>query len=443
MRIIELKCENIKNLKAIEIHPGSDAVIISGKNGAGKSAILDSIFMGVTGKSIEEPIRNGEKRAEINIDLGEYKVRRIYTAKGERLEVTSKDGASFKSPQTMLNEILGNISFDPLKFAEMGRNAEGVRKQRSMLAALVGLDFTETDKNREVLYSERTTWNRKIKGGDPTSYRPTPNAPLPLEALVGGMEQPKPGTPRQEISMAEAMNRLSELEQKAEAYKMAADLNAENRRICDEQNQKTKNEKDALLKEVERLEAEFNAKQAELTTLNEILPVEPAITPLPEAIPDNAIMKARNDVVMVEDDNKAIRAAIKYDQAMAQLEDAKKEVAHIEDAMMKIDREKEAKIRAAKYPIEGLGLTDDCVTYEGKPFSQLSTGEQIRVSTAVAMALNPTLKVIIVREGSLLDKAGLNAIVDMAKDKDYQLWCEVVADAKHCGIYIENGEIKG
>lgn len=58
------------------------------------------------------------------------------------------------------------------------------------------------------------------------------------------------------------------------------------------------------------------------------------------------------------------------------------------------------------------------------------------------MALNPKLRVIFVRDGSLLDKEGVKAILEMAAAKDYQVWMEYTKDEKGMGIYIEDGEIK-
>ena len=447
MKIIELRAENIKNLKAIEIRP-EGAVVLEGKNGAGKSAVLDSIFMALTGKKIAEPIRNGEKRAEINVDLGNYKIKRVFTAKGDRLEVLSAEGAAFTSPQTMLNEILGNLSFDPLQFAEMGKTAEGMRRQRVMLSALVGLDFTEADKERTRLYNERTIKNREIKGGDPTSYRASPGQPLPLESLVGAMQQPKPGTPRVEISMADEISKVQELEKKARAYeKFQEGVDEAKEQIVENKKAIEAGVKQILYKneQIEILRKEIFGIEQGLRVLerdnSEIEGNIESATP-PENVTLEQISEAHQALLNVEESNKAIRKAVEYDQAMARLEDAKKVVVQIEKEMMDIDLAKEANIKAAKFPIEGLGLTDQYVTFNGKPFSQLSPGEQIRVSTAVAMALNPTLKIIVVREGSLLDKAGLEAIVELAKEKDYQLWIERVSDDKQVGIYLEDGEIK-
>ena len=81
MKILELRAENIKNIKVVEIKPGDGAVMLTGKNEAGKSAVLDAIFMGLTGKRIDEPIRNP--------DTGASFTRRISSAVSKPLSLIS------------------------------------------------------------------------------------------------------------------------------------------------------------------------------------------------------------------------------------------------------------------------------------------------------------------------------------------------------------------
>ena len=91
--------------------------------------------------------------------------------------------------------------------------------------------------------------------------------------------------------------------------------------------------------------------------------------------------------------------------------------------------------------VDGLGFDDDGVTYQGVPFSQASASEQIRVSLAMAMSLNPKLRVIRILDGSLLDAENLAQIADMAKDNDYQVWIERVGTADGIGVVIEDGAV--
>jgi len=81
MRILNLRAENIKKLTAIDITPKDDIVFITGANGAGKSSVLDCITMALKGgrEIPEEPIKHGEDRGKIILDLGDYMVIRSFS----------------------------------------------------------------------------------------------------------------------------------------------------------------------------------------------------------------------------------------------------------------------------------------------------------------------------------------------------------------------------
>jgi ABC-type histidine transport system ATPase subunit len=110
--------------------------------------------------------------------------------------------------------------------------------------------------------------------------------------------------------------------------------------------------------------------------------------------------------------------------------------------MEALQNKKTDALTEATFPVDGLGFDENGVTFDGKPFTQASGAEQLRVSLAMAMALNPQLKVIHIKNGSLLDSENMQIIEDMAKDKDYQVWIEVVDESGKVGIYIEDGEVK-
>ena len=65
------------------------------------------------------------------------------------------------------------------------------------------------------------------------------------------------------------------------------------------------------------------------------------------------------------------------------------------------------------------------------------------------MALNPTVRVLLIKDGSLLDGNNRKILDDMCKDKGFQLWMESVASkdeydaAGQVGIFIEEGEAVG
>src|SRR6202035_4916542 len=124
LRIYELRAENFKRLSAVTIRPDGSVIIISGKNGAGKSSAIDAIAVAIGGKKAApaEPIRKGQDKAEINLDLGRYKVRRTFHRDADTGETRSAlyleqaDGTRPRSPQAMLDDLMGELAFDPLDF---------------------------------------------------------------------------------------------------------------------------------------------------------------------------------------------------------------------------------------------------------------------------------------------------------------------------------------
>jgi len=79
----------------------------------------------------------------------------------------------------------------------------------------------------------------------------------------------------------------------------------------------------------------------------------------------------------------------------------------------------------------------------GVPFSQASSAEQLRVSVAMGLAMNPTLRVVLIRDGSLLDSASMQLIAEEAAKNKAQVWVERVSeDGAGCTVVIEDGMVQ-
>lgn len=400
-KIVRLEAENIKRLKAVAIEPGDDpVVVISGRNAAGKSSVLDAIALALAGgaasKLTQRPIRDGETSAHVTLDLGDFTVTRTWEGDKTTLKVMSKDGARYGKPQNFLDEKLGALSFDPLAFTTMEP-----KKQLATLLALVDLPFdpAEVASRRLGIYEERTEVGRRVKA---------------LQGALDGVERPSGAIPV-ETSAAEAVD----------AYAAASAQHGEYQALWDRA--------DAMAKELAELEARVEARKAELHDLNH------RMLQMGE-LPDLDALKASLDTV--EERNEGIRAQ-KVDAERWGLLDA--EGAHYKKltaALDQLDANKAKALSEAKMPIEGLAFDEEGVTYQGLPFAQASAAEQLRVSLAMALAMNPDIRVVRITDGSLLDGANMELVAKMAAEAGAQVWLERVSDEGEIGVVIEDGAVK-
>jgi len=405
MHIVALKSENIKRLHVVEIHPDGSLVVVGGKNDAGKSSVLDSIEMALGGKASipDRPVREGEPEARIECDLGEYRIERVIKPdRSGTLRVLKKDGFAVASPQKILDDLLGDLTFDPLAFTR-----QPPQEQFATLKALARLDFTEQDERRAGLYDNRTAVGRDLKN---------------LQAQIAEALQAE-GMPPEEISISDLVRRLKQAEASEHQHTQLED---DEKRLAAELAYK-KEQIAELEKEVEHLKAKLNETVGKRKSTAVIDP-EPIRKELDEAEQRNVHIRA----------NKRRRELIDQEQG------AKKAHDGLTASIKAIDDEKARAVAEATMPIDGLALSfaDGYVTYKGMPFSQISSSEQIKVSVAMGLAVNPELRVMLVREGSLLDEDSLRLLGELAEKYEAQVWVEWVGEGDVASVVIEEGRVK-
>ena len=403
MVVRKLKAVNIKKIKEIEIQPPEHLVLVCGKNGQGKTSLMDSIVYGLGGKKFIDvkPIRDGEKEGRIEIDLGEILVTRTFTEKDTYLTVKSKDGATYTNGQDKLNELIKNIYFDPMKFTEMKQV-----EQKEMLLDLIGVDVKDFEEKAKEAYEQRTVIGRllqTIKGELASTTKPEDKYFQMQEVSVAEISQDM-----QEIN--EVMFSLSNEEKaiedsKFEIKKLEALLQGERNKL------KLAEDRVAVIKkEHPELEAEFEAKKELMET--------------------------------AEYNNEKVRQAKRYAEAKFKVDEYTKKYDEKTEELLSIGKAKIAKLGEAKMPVEGLGIDDNGVTFNGIPFAQLSTSEKIKISLGMAMAANAELKLIRIMDGSLLDSDNMQIIQQMAEANDYQIWVERVDEECEVGFFIQDGEVR-
>jgi alpha-D-ribose 1-methylphosphonate 5-triphosphate synthase subunit PhnL len=136
-----------------------------------------------------------------------------------------------------------------------------------------------------------------------------------------------------------------------------------------------------------------------------------------------------------------VRENAAYAKETQSLKAATKEANDLTEKLEAIEKQKAELLAKAPFPVPGLAFDDSGVLYQGIPFAQASGAEQLRVSVAMGIAMNPTLKVLLIRDGSLLDETNLEMIAQMAAEADAQVWLERVGKGDEVSVVIEDGEV--
>ena len=407
MKILQLTAENVKKLKVVDITPETDVVQITGKNGSGKTSVLDSIWWALGGtKEIQTmPIRKGQESARIKLDLGEIIVTRKFTEKGSTLTVENAEGARFPSPQKMLDDLIGELSFDPLAFATMESASQYKELKR---IAKIEVDLDALDAQNKLDYETRTLRNREEK-----EYRTRADG---FEFKFEAMARP--------IDVNALVTELSN------AAQHNADIDTRIQRRQDTAGWITATNDDIVA-----LEAKIVALRKQVAEWQEKLD---KAEPLPAKI---IVDDLREKIADAQARNAEFALRAERDKLVEQAKTAEAASEALTAKMAERTRTKEDAIAAAKMPIEGLSLSDGRVLLNGIPFDQSSGAEQLRTSVAIAMAANPKLKVIRIKDGSLLDDDGLALIEGLAKGNGYQVWIERVDSSGKIGIVMEDGAV--
>jgi energy-coupling factor transporter ATP-binding protein EcfA2 len=425
----ELHCTNIKKLRhvAVKLQPGVNRVV--GENAQGKSTFLDLVKWAIGGakEMPGEVITRGEERAQIILKFGEFTVERRFT-KNEKggedstLVLIGPDGGRLPKPQTVLEAFYDKYCFDPREFMSMVP-----LEQLDVMKRLGNLSFGPLEAKRASLYEERTDVNRK--GGDLKARfqaMPTPPAELPAEPVdVDALLRRQNELRTVERKNDQARAELRQLQRHVETATRAVE---QQRSRIDDLERQLEAEKTALLSCAETLQGATNAYNAQQEVVAQL--VDPEIGDL------TAKISAAQTTNLWLDRKKTRDATEK------ELEQLRLKREELTAAIEQLDKQKADAIAAVKFPVDGLTLGDAGPIYNGFALSEASAAEQLRVSVAIGIALNPKLRLMLVRDAALMGTAQLELLKQLAAEHQAQLLVEIAArDAKDLEVLIQEGDV--
>lgn len=418
LKIIRMSAENIKRLDAVEITPEGNVIEITGKNGAGKTSLLDAIWWALGGVSNVQakPIKKGEESATVELDLGRLLVRRKFIAQENgtfttSLIVQNDEGARFQSPQSILDAVLGELTFDPLEFTRL----KPVEQMKLLQGFVADFDFEGAKAEHDEIYTQRRDINRDVK-----------QAKAQLEAL------PEVDPNIEVIDLGEATEAYKAVMQQAdEARANQTDFNV-------------------AVEKVTRLEREIDANEKRITELKQS--IKNAKAHLKKA--KDIISQAKN-IVMPDIESAETRMKQAQKQASIIAADNQRKVlserieflestsTDLTERLEKITADQAEAVKASEMPVSGISFGDDCVMLNGVPYEQASDAEQLLAAIEIAVAMNTELRICRVRDGSLIDDDGMALLAQRADANNFQIWVETVQSGRESAIVIEDGRIKG
>ena len=410
-----VRVENVKAVELVEIEPAASGMtVIAGANEQGKSSTLDSIWALVSwrkaGKRIEHALRRGTARgrAEVTLDDGTI-IRREWTEKSTRLVVIPVPTGG---PQSFVDALRPPDLIDPIEFSLL-KPAD----RRDFLLGVSGLGGKLEEAERAIATAEelRRDANREAKRTEalaesfPRVDVPDDAEPVSTDAIVRRLE--------------ETLARQNEIARAGEAHRRADEEFVRARR------------------EVERLESALKtAREHERRAIDARDDAWTEFERLGEA---PSVAEIRAELGAAEERNEAIRKRGARQAAADEARKASAAAARADAVVQKARGDRDALIRDAEFPLEGVGFDAVDATYNGTRWADIGTANQIRVGVALGLAQNPGLPLFLISRGESLDEKSMALLEDTLREHGAQALVEVVGGEGRQGAYvIEAGRVK-
>lgn len=161
IKINKLEIENVKRVKAVKMEPSANGLtVIGGKNGQGKTSVLDSIAWALGGdKYRPTDAKNADSvippTLKVVLSNG-----LIVERKGKNSDLKITDPSGQKSGQTLLDSFISKLALDLPKFME----STGKEKAHILLQIIgVEEELTKLDQEEQKLYQERLLLGREVE----------------------------------------------------------------------------------------------------------------------------------------------------------------------------------------------------------------------------------------------------------------------------------------
>ena len=423
VKINSLEIENVKRVKAVAMDcTGKALTVIGGRNGQGKTSVLDAIMWTLGGDRFRpsQAVHEGAEKLLARVELSNGVTVERKGVNGA-LKVTSPTG---KGGQALLNEFVSAFALDLPKF--MG--ATCVEKAKMLLESFPGLGAELQRLNDEAkrVYNERLATgqiaDRKAKYAKELPYiEGVPELPLSGQEMAGRLKDALAVNAhndelRRNIGKAEG-------DIKAQEYR----LESVSKRIAD------------IRRQLEQAEAERSDLANKITAAKLALGNSRAET---AGLVDQDTSSIERELEQIDQINAKVRANSEKAKAEQEAAELRDQYNALTATLEKIRIDRLALLAGVKMPLDGLSIDEEGeLVYHVQRWDCMSGAEQLRVGVAICSAIKPACGFVLLDRLECMDVETLRDFAGWLAERNLQAIGTRVGTGEENSIIIEDGMV--
>lgn len=410
VKINSLEIENVKRIKAIRLEPSPNGLtVIGGKNGQGKTSVLDSIAWALGGDRYRPSAaqRSGSVNAPaLHVTLSNGLV---VERKGKNSDLKVIDPNGRKSGQQLLNEFISQLALDLPRFLDASN-----KEKADILLQIIGVgdELFELERRENELYNRRyevgRIADRKQKFADEmTLYTDVPD---------------------ELVSPSELIRRQQDILAK----------NAENRRKREHMHE-IENGANTLQSSIDECKKRLSELEKELTKSLADLEIARKDALF---LQDESTEELERDIADIEKTNIKIRSNLDREKAMSEAEEYRTEYNSLTEEIEEVREQRLALLDSAHLPLSGLSVENGELTYNGYKWDAVSGSDRLKIATAIARKINPECGFVLLDKLEQMDTESLREFAEWLEGEGLQVIATRVSVGDECSVIIEDGCVK-
>lgn len=411
LKINSLEIENVKRVKAVKLEPSPTGLtVIGGKNGQGKTSVLDAIAWTLGGNKFKpsQPNRDGSVvPPHLHLELSNGLIVER-NGKNSSLKIIDKNGN--KGGQQLLDEFIDQMALNLPKFM-----AASNKQKADILLQIIGVG----EKLYEIESRETQIYNRRAEIGRIADQKKKYAAELEIY----------PGVPKKPVSASELIHRQQEiLARNGE--------NARKRQNIDKMQDLARN----LHSEIDSLQVLLNEKKAKY---NQVIDDLEIANKSALELYDESTAELEKSISEIDEINIKVRANCDREKAEMDAAEYTKQYDALSLELQDIRQSKTDLLQSANLPLKNLSVENGELIYKGFKWDNMSGSEQLKVATAIVRKLNPNCGFVLLDKLEQMDVESMREFGEWLEGENLQVIATRVSTSDdECSIIIEDGYVK-